>query len=157
LEVKILGVVMYSGEVKGFTCSTFDMLHAGHILMLKEIRDHCDYLIVGIQSDPTIDRPKSKNKPIQSIVERCIQIQAVKYVDEFVVYDTEKDLEDLLMLLPINVRFLGEEYKDKPFTGKTICVDRGIKLHYNSRSHNFSTTELRDRTYISELQRRSEL
>lgn len=146
---------MYS-ENKGFTCSTFDMLHAGHILMLKEIREQCDYLIVGIQTDPTIDRPKSKNKPIQSIVERCIQIQAVKYVDEVVVYNTEQDLEDLLRLLPINIRFLGEEYRNKPFTGKTICVDRGIQIHYNTRSHNFSTTELRDRTYYAELQRRSD-
>jgi glycerol-3-phosphate cytidylyltransferase len=146
---------MYS-ENKGFTCSTFDMLHAGHILMLKEIREQCDYLIVGIQSDPTIDRPKSKNKPIQSIVERCIQIQAVKYVDEVVVYNTEQDLEDLLRLLPINIRFLGEEYRNKPFTGKTICVDRGIQIHYNTRSHNFSTSELRDRTYYAELQRRSD-
>lgn len=147
---------MYGGEVKGFTCSTFDLLHAGHILMLKEIRERCDYLIVGIQTDPTIDRPKSKNKPIQSIVERSIQIQAVKYVDEVVVYDTEQDLEDLLRLLPINIRFLGEEYRNKPFTGKTICVDRGIQIHYNTRSHNFSTSELRDRTYYAELQRRSE-
>lgn len=145
---------MYSGEVKGFTCSTFDMLHAGHILMLKEIRDHCDYLIVGLQTDPTLDRPNSKNKPIQSVVERHIQLQAVKYVDEIVIYETEKDLMDLLMLLPINVRFLGEEYKGKPFTGKTICHDRGIKLHYNTRSHEFSTTELRDRTYYAELERR---
>lgn len=145
---------MYGGEVKGFTCSTFDLLHAGHILMLKEIRDHCDYLIVGVQTDPTIDRPNSKNKPIQSIVERLIQIQAVKYVDEVVVYETEKDLADLLMSLPINVRFLGEEYKGKPFTGKTICHDRGIKLHYNTRSHEFSTTELRERTYYAELERR---
>jgi len=146
---------MYS-ENKGFTCSTFDLLHAGHILMLKEIREQCDYLIVGIQTDPTIDRPKSKNKPIQSIVERQIQLQAVKYVDEIVIYETENDLNNLLMLLPINTRFLGEEYRDKPFTGKTICHDRGIKLHYNTRSHQFSTTELRDRTYISELQRRSD-
>lgn len=146
---------MYS-ENKGFTCSTFDMLHAGHILMLKEIREQCDYLIVGIQTDPTIDRPKSKNKPIQSIVERCIQIQAVKYVDEVIVYTTEQDLEDLLRLLPINIRFLGEEYRNKPFTGKTICVDRGIQIHYNTRSHNFSTSELRDRTYYAELQRRSD-
>ena len=145
---------MYNSEVKGFTCSTFDMLHAGHILMLKEIRDHCDYLIVGLQTDPTIDRPKSKNKPIQSVVERQIQLQAVKYVDEVVVYETEKDLADLLMLLPINVRFLGEEYKDKSFTGKTICHDRGIKLHYNTRSHEFSTTELRDRVYYAELERK---
>jgi glycerol-3-phosphate cytidylyltransferase len=147
---------MYSGEVKGFTCSTFDLLHAGHILMLKEIRDHCDYLIVGLQTDPTLDRLNSKNKPIQSIVERHIQLQAVKYVDKIVIYDTEKDLTDLLMFLPINVRFLGEEYKGKPFTGKTICHDRGIKLHYNTRSHEFSTTELRDRTYYAELQKRSE-
>lgn len=141
---------MYSGEVKGFTCSTFDLLHAGHILMLKEIRDKCDYLIVGIQTDPTIDRPKSKNKPVQSIVERVIQLQAVKYVDEIVVYETEQDLVNLLELLPINIRFLGEEYKDKPFTGKTTCVDRGIQIHYNTRSHSYSSSELRIRVAMAE-------
>ena len=134
----------------GFTCSTFDLLHAGHILMLAECKTICDHLIVGVQSDPTIDRPNTKNKPVQSIVERFVQLSAVKFVDEIIVYDTEKDLEDLLMFLPITVRIIGEEYKDKEFTGKQICEDRGIKIWYNSRNHRFSSSELRNRTYESE-------
>lgn len=129
----------------GFTCSTFDLLHAGHVMMLREARNLCDKLIVGLQTDPTIDRPDTKNKPIQSIVERFIQLQAVKYVDEIYVYSTEKDLEDLLLILPIDIRILGVEYSDKDFTGKTICQKRGIQLYYNKREHSFSTTELRQR------------
>ena len=140
-----------SGKPVGFTCSTFDLLHAGHILMLAECKQVCDYLIVGVQSDPTIDRPGVKNKPVQSIVERYVQLSAVKFVDEIIVYNTEKDLEDMLMFLPISVRIIGEEYKDKDFTGKQICEDRGIKIWFNSRSHRFSSSELRQRTYQSEL------
>jgi len=139
------------GKPVGFTCSTFDLLHAGHILMLAECKQVCDYLIVGVQSDPTIDRPGTKNKPVQSIVERYVQLSAVKFVDEIIVYNTEKDLEDMLMFLPISVRIIGEEYKDKDFTGKQICEDRGIKIWYNSRSHRFSSSELRQRTYQSEM------
>ena len=139
------------GKPVGFTCSTFDLLHAGHILMLAECKQICDYLIVGVQSDPTIDRPGTKNKPVQSIVERYVQLSAVKFVDEIIVYNTEKDLEDMLMFLPINVRIIGEEYKDKDFTGKQICEDRGIKIWFNSRSHRFSSSELRQRTYQSEM------
>ena len=139
------------GRPIGFTCSTFDLLHAGHILMLAECKTICDYLIVAVQSDPTIDRPDVKNKPVQSIVERYVQLSAVKFIDEIIVYDTEKDLEDLLMFLPINVRVIGEEYKDKEFTGKQICEDRGIKIWYNSRNHRFSSSELRKRAYQSEL------
>ena len=139
------------GKPVGFTCSTFDLLHAGHILMLAECKQICDYLIVGVQSDPTIDRPGVKNKPVQSIVERYVQLSAVKFVDEIIVYNTEKDLEDMLMFLPISVRIIGEEYKDKDFTGKQICEDRGIKIWYNSRNHRFSSSELRQRTYQSEL------
>lgn len=139
------------GKPVGFTCSTFDLLHAGHILMLAECKQICDYLIVGVQSDPTIDRPGTKNKPVQSIVERYVQLSAVKFVDEIIVYNTEKDLEDMLMFLPISVRIIGEEYKDKDFTGKQICEDRGIKVWYNSRSHRFSSSELRQRTYQSEM------
>ena len=139
------------GKPVGFTCSTFDLLHAGHILMLAECKQICDYLIVGVQSDPTIDRPGVKNKPVQSIVERYVQLSAVKFVDEIIVYNTEKDLEDMLMFLPISVRIIGEEYKDKDFTGKQICEDRGIKIWYNSRSHRFSSSELRQRTYQSEM------
>ena len=139
------------GKPVGFTCSTFDLLHAGHILMLAECKQICDYLIVGVQSDPTIDRPGVKNKPVQSIVERYVQLSAVKFVDEIIVYNTEKDLEDMLMFLPISVRIIGEEYKDKDFTGKSICEERGIKIWFNSRSHRFSSSELRQRTYQSEV------
>ena len=139
------------GKPVGFTCSTFDLLHAGHILMLAECKQICDYLIVGVQSDPTVDRPGTKNKPVQSIVERYVQLSAVKFVDEIIVYNTEKDLEDMLMFLPINVRIIGEEYKDKDFTGKQICEERGIKIWFNSRSHRFSSSELRQRTYQSEV------
>ena len=139
------------GKPVGFTCSTFDLLHAGHILMLAECKQICYYLIVGVQSDPTVDRPGTKNKPVQSIVERYVQLSAVKFVDEIIVYNTEKDLEDMLMFLPISVRIIGEEYKDKDFTGKQICEDRGIKIWFNSRSHRFSSSELRQRTYQSEV------
>jgi len=137
----------------GFTCSTFDLLHAGHITMLEEAKRHCDYLIVGLQTDPTIDRPEDKNAPIQSIVERQIQLAAVKYVDEIVIYTTEQDLIDLLLTLPINTRILGEEYKNKPFTGKEICKERGIKVIYNGRDHSFSSTSLRNRVYEVESER----
>ncbi len=139
------------GKPVGFTCSTFDLLHAGHILMLAECKQICDYLIVGVQSDPSIDRAGTKNKPVQSIVERYVQLSAVKFVDEIIVYNTEKDLEDMLMFLPISVRIIGEEYKDKDFTGKEICEDRNIKIWFNSRTHRFSSSELRQRTYQSEL------
>jgi glycerol-3-phosphate cytidylyltransferase len=139
------------GRPIAFTCSTFDLLHAGHILMLAECKQICDYLIVGLQTDPTIDRPEIKNKPVQSIVERYVQLSAVKFVDEIIVYDTEKDLEDLLMFLPITMRICGEEYKDRDLTGRDICDTRGIKTYYNSRTHRFSSSELRQRTYQSEL------
>jgi glycerol-3-phosphate cytidylyltransferase len=125
----------------GFTCSCFDLFHAGHIMMLKEAKSKCDYLIVGLQTDPTIDRPE-KNKPIQSVVERFIQLDSCKYVDEVVVYATEKDLLDILYTYPINIRVVGDEYKDKEFTGKNL---EHIEMYYNSRRHSFSTTELRKR------------
>lgn len=136
---------MYNDKIIGFVCSAFDLLHAGHIVMLKDAKAQCDYLIVGLQTDPTIDRPDTKNKPVQSIVERYIQLDAVKYVDKIIVYQTEKDLEDLLLILPINIRILGEEYEHKNFTGKQICLKRGIQLYFNKREHSFSTTELRQR------------
>jgi glycerol-3-phosphate cytidylyltransferase len=136
----------------GFTCSTFDLLHAGHVVMLEEAKRHCDYLIVGLQIDPTLDR-NHKNAPIQSIVERQIQLSAIKYVDEIVIYNTEADLEDLLLTLPINVKVMGEEYKGKDFTGKQICKDRGIKFVYNGRDHSFSSTSLRKRVYKIENER----
>lgn len=134
----------------GFTCSTFDLLHAGHVTMLEEAKRNCDYLIVGLQVDPTLDRPDSKNPPIQSIVERQIQLAAVKYVDEIVMYSTERDLEDLLLTLPINIRILGVEYKGKDFTGKQICKQRGIELLYNGRDHSFSSTSLRKRVVVAD-------
>ena len=112
---------MSSTRVTGFTCSTFDLFHAGHIMMLEEAKRVCDYLIVGIQLDPTIDRPGTKNKPVQSIIERQIQVSACRFVDEIIIYTTEKELEDILMTMRIDVRILGEEYRDKEFTGKDIC------------------------------------
>lgn len=136
----------YKGSGKiGFTCSTFDLLHAGHITMLEEAKHHCEFLIVGLQSDPTIDRPGEKNKPVQSLIERQIQLSAVKYIDEIIVYNTEQDLEDMLLTLPINIRILGEEYRDKPFTGRDICEKRDIELFFNGRDHSFSSTSLRKR------------
>ena len=122
--------------------------------MLNEAKQQCDYLIVGLQTNPAIDRPDTKNKPVQSIVERYVQLNAVKFVDEIIVYETERDLEDLLMFLPLNVRFIGEEYHGKDFTGKQICVDRNIDIIYNSRTHRFSSTELRQRTYQYELNKK---
>lgn len=125
----------------GFTCSCFDLFHAGHIMMLKEAKSICDYLIVGLQTDPTVDRPE-KNKPIQSIFERFVQLEACKYVDEIIVYATEKELLDILHSYPINVRIVGDEYKNKDFTGKDL---EHVEIYYNSRKHSFSTTELRGR------------
>jgi len=124
----------------GFTCSCFDLFHAGHVMMLKEAKTQCDYLIVGLQTDPTIDRPH-KNKPIQSILERYIQLEACKYVDQIVPYATEKDLLDLLTSYPIDVRIIGEEYKNQQFTGYNLP----ISVYFNSRQHSFSSTELRSR------------
>lgn len=128
----------------GFTCSAFDLLHAGHVAMLRDAKEQCDHLICGLQVDPTIDRP-NKNKPVQTIVERHAQLSAVRYVDEIIPYVTESDLEDILAMYPINVRILGEEYRDKDFTGRDICKKRGIDLHFNKRDHRFSTSELRSR------------
>jgi glycerol-3-phosphate cytidylyltransferase len=133
----------------GITFSTFDMLHAGHIAMLAEARNHCDYLIAGLQTDPTIDRT-SKNKPVQSIVERQIQLSACRYVDEVVVYQTEQDLVDLLLILPLDVRVLGVEYQDKDFTGRSECEMRGIELIFNGRDHSFSSSSLRKRVVAAE-------
>ena len=124
----------------GFTCSCFDLFHAGHIMMLKEAKSQCDYLIVGLQTDPTMDRPE-KNKPVQSVFERFVQLQACKYVDEIVIYASEKDLLDVLQSYPIDVRIIGDEYKDKHFTGRELDME----IYYNRRKHSFSTTELRKR------------
>ena len=138
------------GKRIGITFSQFDMLHAGHIAMLAEAKNHCDYLIAGLQTDASIDRPDSKNPPIQSVVERQIQLAACRYVDEVVVYTTEQDLCDLLLILPVNVRILGDEYKFKDFTGKAECNMRGIDLIFNERSHSFSSSSLRKRVVAAE-------
>jgi glycerol-3-phosphate cytidylyltransferase len=133
----------------GFTCSSFDLLHSGHVQMLRDAKEQCDYLIVGLQTDPTIDRPE-KNKPIQTVVERYTQLKAVGYVDEIIPYTTEQDLEDILAMYHINVRILGEEYKNGKFTGRAICSSRGIELHFNKREHRFSSSELRKRVASGE-------
>ena len=129
----------------GFTCSTFDLFHAGHIMMLKDAKEQCDYLIVGLQTDPTIDRVE-KNKPVQTVFERFIQLDACKYVDEVIVYATEKELMDILQSYDIDVRIIGEEYESKPFTGKELSIE----VYYNKRRHSFSTTELRKRVQEAE-------
>ena len=133
----------------GITFSTFDLLHAGHIAMLRDAKEHCDYLIAALQSDPTIDRPDSKNPPVQTMVERYTQLAAVKYVDEVIPYQTEKDVEDILEMYNIDIRILGEEYRDKDFTGKEICRRRGIQLYFNKRDHRFSSTDLRQRVSLA--------
>ena len=144
------------GKRIGITFSTFDLLHAGHIAMLSEAKNHCDYLICGLQTDPTIDRPETKNKPVQSIVERQIQLAACRYVDEVVVYSTEQDLVDLLLILPVDVRILGVEYEGREFSGKGECELRGIDIVYNGRDHSFSSSSLRKRVYDSESSKRRE-
>jgi len=131
----------------GFNCSSFDLLHAGHVTMLKMEKELCDYLKVGLQVDPTIDRPGIKNKPVQSIYERFVQLQACRYVDEIIVYETESDLLNLIMTQTMNIRFLSEEYLNRDFTGKQYCMNNGIILHYHKRQHQYSSTELRTRIY----------
>jgi glycerol-3-phosphate cytidylyltransferase len=142
------------GKRIGIVFSSFDLFHAGHVAMLSEAKNHCDYLIAGLQTDPTIDRPQTKNKPVQSIVERQIQLSACKYVDEVVVYSTEQDLVDLLLILPVDVRILGVEYADSEFTGKQECLRRNINIVYNGRDHSFSSSSLRKRVYDSEASKR---
>lgn len=137
----------------GIVFSAFDLLHAGHIGMLREARENCDYLIVGLQTDPTIDRPIEKNKPVQTLVERYAQLNALKFVNEIVPYQTEEDLIDILELFQIDVRFLGEEYREKEFTGKDVCRKRGVELHFNKRDHRFSTSGLRKRVATAESNR----
>lgn len=132
--------------VLGFTASSFDLLHAGHLVMLQEAKSLCDYLIVGLLTDPTIDRPETKNKPVQSIFERYIQVAACKYVDEVIPFESEKDLTDMILTLSPDIRICGDEYKDKEHTGKGLC-----KIHYNKRRHSFSTTELRNRVLAADV------
>jgi glycerol-3-phosphate cytidylyltransferase len=138
-------------RVVGFTCSTFDLLHSGHIAMLKEAKEQCDWLIVGLLSDPTIDRAEIKNKPIQSLFERWMQLEAVKYVDQIIPFESEQDLYDMLLVLMPDVRFCGEEYKDKNHTGKDID---GINIIYNKRKHSFSSSELRTRVTEAEKKKK---
>jgi glycerol-3-phosphate cytidylyltransferase len=133
----------------GITFSTFDLLHTGHIAMLAEAKSVCNYLICGLHVDPQVERP-NKNKPIQSVVERYIQLSSVQYVDEVIPYNLEKDLHDILLTYPINVRIIGADYKGVEFSGKDICLTKGIEIYYNKRSHNFSSTELRKRIQQAE-------
>ena len=130
--------------IKGITCGAFDLLHAGHVAMFEEAKTVCDHLTVALQIDPSIDRPE-KNKPIQNIVERQIQVKAIKWVDDIIIYSREMELRDIFVVLPLDVRIIGEEYKDKDFTAKDLCELRNIKIHYNTRQHNFSSSELRSR------------
>ena len=139
----------YENSKIGITFSSFDLLHAGHIKMLEEAKTVCDYLIVGLQLDPAYDRP-TKNKPTQTVVERYIQLKAVNAVDEIVPYYTEQDLEDILRSFVIDVRIIGDEYKDKDFTGRQYCEEKGIEIYYNKRDHRFSSTDLRKRIYEAE-------
>ena len=133
----------------GITFSTFDLLHAGHIAMLAEAKSVCDYLVCGLHVDPQVERP-NKNQPIQSVVERYIQLSSVQYVNEVIPYNLEKDLHDILLTYPIDVRIIGSDYKDVEFSGKDICLTKGIEIYYNKRSHNFSSTELRKRIQQAE-------
>lgn len=139
----------------GITFSAFDLLHAGHIKMLEDAKRQCDYLICGLQTDPTIDRPE-KNEPIQTVVERYIQLKACSFVDEVVPYATEQDLEDILRSFKIDVRILGDEYKEKNFTGRTYCEEKGIELYYNSRDHRFSSSGLRKEVVEKEITKLAE-
>ena len=134
----------------GFTCSTFDLFHAGHLTMLEEAKHHCQMLIVGLQTDPTIDRP-SKNKPVQTVYERWVQLNACKWVDKIIPYTTEAELVDILNSQHIDIRFIGEEYRDIEFTGKSLPIE----IHYNSRQHSFSSSELRQRVWEVEQKRRT--
>jgi glycerol-3-phosphate cytidylyltransferase len=137
----------------GITFSTFDLLHAGHIKMLEEAKRVCDYLICGLQIDPTIDRPE-KNKPIQTVVERYIQLKGCKFVDEIVPYVTEQDLEDILKSFHLGIRIVGDEYKDKSFTGRSYCEEKGIELYFNLRDHRFSSSGLRKEVIEKEMKKK---
>lgn len=128
----------------GFTCSAFDLLHAGHIAMLKECRKQCDWLVVGLHVNPKVDRP-DKNSPVQSLYERYTQLRGCKYIDEIIPYETEYDLINLLGIEPIHIRFVGEEYKDTYITGQDVCEKLGIEIVYNTRNHKYSSRELRSR------------
>jgi len=140
----------------GFNCSSFDLFHAGHVTMLKMEKGMCDYLKIALQVDPTVDRPGIKNKPVQSVYERYVQLQGCKYVDEILVYETEEDLLNLIQTQIIHIRFLSEEYMDRDFTGKQYCIDHNIELFFHPRKHKYSSTEIRNRVYDIEQKKRNE-
>lgn len=140
LDKKRLEEGLGRDPVVGFTCSTFDLFHAGHVVMLQEGKSLCDYLVVGLLTDPTIDRPETKNKPVQSVMERYLQLAACKYVDEIIPFESERDLVDLILTINPDIRIVGEEYKGTDHTGVGLCP-----IHYNKRRHSFSTTQLRER------------
>jgi glycerol-3-phosphate cytidylyltransferase len=135
--------------ITGITFSTFDLLHAGHIAMLREAKSECDYLICGLHIDPQVERP-NKNKPIQNVVERYTQLSGVKYVDEIIPYNLEEELIDILLTYPIDVRIIGSDYIGIDFTGKQLCIDNDIKIYYNNRRHGFSSSSLREKISIAE-------
>lgn len=140
--------------VIGITFSTFELIHAGHMAMLADAKRYCHFLIAGLQTDPTLDRPDTKNSPVQSLIERKIQLESIKYVDDIIVYQSESELEEILRIYPINVRIIGEEYREKDFTGKQICIDRGIQVVYNlPRDHEYSSTNLRRRVAEAETKK----
>lgn len=141
------------GRVIGFTSSTFDLLHAGHVAMLAECKARCDFLVVGLLTDPTIDRPKTKSKPIQTVMERWVQLQAISYVDLIIPFESEQDLYDLILLIQPHIRFVGEEYKGRDFTGSDI---KSVHMHYNKRKHSFSSTDLRTRIKESTISEATE-
>lgn len=128
--------------IKGFTCSAFDLLTPGHIAMLEEAKSQCDWLIVGLQTNPAIDRP-TKNKPIETTYERYIRLKGCKFVDEIIPYDTERDLLNVLKIVKPDIRILGEEYKDSDFTGRKL----GIPLYFNTRKHDYSSSSLREKLW----------
>lgn len=138
-----------SSKIVGFTASTFDLLHAGHVSMLREAKEQCDYLICGLQVDPSLDRPE-KNSPVQTLVERYTQLAGLKFVDEIIPYQSEEDLEDILKMVNIDVRIIGDEYRDVTFTGRATCAKRGIEIYFNKRDHRFSTSDLRKRVVDTE-------
>ena len=139
--------------IVGITFSTFDLLHAGHIAMLREAKSVCDHLICGLQVDPSYDR-MYKNPPVQTLVERHSQLAAISYVDEIIPYQTESDVMDILEMYPIDIRIIGEEYRSCDFTGKEECRALGIDIYYNKRDHRFSSSNLRERVYESEQSKR---
>ena len=141
-----------SKRTVGFTASTFDLLHAGHVAMLREAKEQCDYLICGLHVDPSLER-KEKNAPVQTLVERWTQLQGVRYVDEIIPYRTEEDLTDILKLFNFDIRIIGEEYKDSKFTGRATCAARGIEIYFNKRDHRFSTSDLRGRVHGLEVKK----